>query len=190
MASSSRPSHNPPADGGFKYNPPNGGPADTNVTGAIEKSANAILADDLRGREAHSVRARAQCLEHSSSRLHRRLRERSRKRGESGSDSRRGRSHRRRSARRRGRALLGTDHRALPHQRDGRERCRRSYFSFHDRGLGRQDPHGLLVAVCDGAAGRDEGPLRRRIRQRHRQRSPRHRHAERGPDESRIIIWQ
>ncbi len=41
------PSHNPPADGGFKYNPPNGGPADTNITGAIEKSANAILADGL-----------------------------------------------------------------------------------------------------------------------------------------------
>ena len=42
------PSHNPPEDGGFKYNPPNGGPADTNVTGAIEKAANAILADGLR----------------------------------------------------------------------------------------------------------------------------------------------
>ena len=42
------PSHNPPSDGGFKYNPPNGGPADTNVTGAIEKSANAILSDGLR----------------------------------------------------------------------------------------------------------------------------------------------
>ena len=41
------PSHNPPADGGFKYNPPNGGPADTDVTGAIEKSANAILANEL-----------------------------------------------------------------------------------------------------------------------------------------------
>jgi phosphoglucomutase len=42
------PSHNPPADGGFKYNPPNGGPADTNVTGTIEKSANAILGEELR----------------------------------------------------------------------------------------------------------------------------------------------
>src|SRR5271169_1070451 len=31
------PSHNPPADGGFKYNPPSGGPADTSITGAIEK---------------------------------------------------------------------------------------------------------------------------------------------------------
>ena len=44
------PSHNPPADGGFKYNPPNGGPADTNVTGAIEKSANAIAAMFRRAR--------------------------------------------------------------------------------------------------------------------------------------------
>jgi phosphoglucomutase len=39
------PSHNPPEDGGFKYNPPNGGPADTQVTGRIEMRANALLAD-------------------------------------------------------------------------------------------------------------------------------------------------
>ncbi|SHN54797.1 phosphoglucomutase (alpha-D-glucose-1,6-bisphosphate-dependent) [Desulfovibrio litoralis] len=37
------PSHNPPADGGFKYNPPNGGPADTSVTAWIEKRANEFL---------------------------------------------------------------------------------------------------------------------------------------------------
>ncbi len=37
------PSHNPPSDGGFKYNPPNGGPADTDVTNAIAKRANEIL---------------------------------------------------------------------------------------------------------------------------------------------------
>ena len=43
------PSHNPPEDGGFKYNPPNGGPADTNVTGWIQDQANALLADGLRG---------------------------------------------------------------------------------------------------------------------------------------------
>ena len=42
------PSHNPPKDGGFKYNPPNGGPADTGVTGKIQDRANAILADGLR----------------------------------------------------------------------------------------------------------------------------------------------
>jgi len=37
------PSHNPPYDGGFKYNPPNGGPADTDATNAIAKRANDIL---------------------------------------------------------------------------------------------------------------------------------------------------
>ncbi len=43
------PSHNPPEDGGFKYNPPHGGPADGDVTSWIETQANAFLADDLRG---------------------------------------------------------------------------------------------------------------------------------------------
>jgi len=42
------PSHNPPQDGGIKYNPPHGGPADTDVTGAIERRANALLADGNR----------------------------------------------------------------------------------------------------------------------------------------------
>ena len=37
------PSHNPPEDGGFKYNPPNGGPADTDVTGWVEDRANELL---------------------------------------------------------------------------------------------------------------------------------------------------
>ena len=37
------PSHNPPGDGGLKYNPPHGGPADTDVTGWIERAANALL---------------------------------------------------------------------------------------------------------------------------------------------------
>src|SRR5271167_4140958 len=43
------PSHNPPEDGGFKYNPPNGGPADTGVTGWIEAQANALLEARLKG---------------------------------------------------------------------------------------------------------------------------------------------
>jgi phosphoglucomutase len=42
------PSHNPPRDGGFKYNPPNGGPADTDATGAIAKRANEILRGGLK----------------------------------------------------------------------------------------------------------------------------------------------
>ncbi|WP_026356902.1 phosphoglucomutase (alpha-D-glucose-1,6-bisphosphate-dependent) [Mycobacterium sp. 141] len=41
------PSHNPPRDGGFKYNPPNGGPADTDATSVIAKRANDILREGL-----------------------------------------------------------------------------------------------------------------------------------------------
>ena len=43
------PSHNPPDSGGFKYNPPNGGPADKDVTGWIEAHANALLENGLQG---------------------------------------------------------------------------------------------------------------------------------------------
>ena len=43
------PSHNPPTDGGFKYNPPNGGPADTSVTNWIQAKANEFLANKLSG---------------------------------------------------------------------------------------------------------------------------------------------
>jgi phosphoglucomutase len=43
------PSHNPPEDGGFKYNPPNGGPANTDVTTSIEQTANTLLEKDLDG---------------------------------------------------------------------------------------------------------------------------------------------
>ena len=43
------PSHNPPDSGGFKYNPPNGGPADTGATGWIEARANELLQSGLRG---------------------------------------------------------------------------------------------------------------------------------------------
>ncbi|OYV86893.1 MAG: phosphoglucomutase, alpha-D-glucose phosphate-specific [Planctomycetia bacterium 21-64-5] len=43
------PSHNPPHDGGFKYNPPNGGPADVAVTSWIEEKANSFLKESLRG---------------------------------------------------------------------------------------------------------------------------------------------
>jgi len=43
------PSHNPPTDGGFKYNPPNGGPADTQITSLIEARANELLRQHLQG---------------------------------------------------------------------------------------------------------------------------------------------
>jgi len=54
------PSHNPPSDGGFKYNPPNGGPADTDATKWIADAANAYIEKDLEGvRRIPFARARA-----------------------------------------------------------------------------------------------------------------------------------
>jgi len=54
------PSHNPPADGGFKYNPPHGGPADTDATSVIAARANALIAAGLDGvRRIPFARARA-----------------------------------------------------------------------------------------------------------------------------------
>jgi phosphoglucomutase len=56
------PSHNPPSDGGFKYNPPHGGPADTDATSVIASRANELIRANLEG--VHRVsfaRARATC---------------------------------------------------------------------------------------------------------------------------------
>jgi phosphoglucomutase len=54
------PSHNPPPDGGFKYNPPNGGPAGSEVTTTIENRANDLLAEGLKGvRRMTAAQARA-----------------------------------------------------------------------------------------------------------------------------------
>jgi phosphoglucomutase len=53
------PSHNPPEDGGFKYNPPHGGPADVDVTGWVEQRANALLADLTGVKRVTTAKARA-----------------------------------------------------------------------------------------------------------------------------------
>ena len=59
------PSHNPPADGGIKYNPPNGGPADSDATNAIAKRANEILRDGLSDvKRIPLARARATAWRH------------------------------------------------------------------------------------------------------------------------------
>ena len=60
------PSHNPPEDGGIKYNPANGGPADVDITGAVEKTANALIAGGLADvRRMPFARARAAACVHS-----------------------------------------------------------------------------------------------------------------------------
>jgi len=57
------PSHNPPRDGGFKYNPPHGGPAGSDVTGAIADRANQLLLDGVGGiRRAGSQQIRDACV--------------------------------------------------------------------------------------------------------------------------------
>ncbi|MCK9462991.1 MAG: phosphoglucomutase (alpha-D-glucose-1,6-bisphosphate-dependent) [Proteobacteria bacterium] len=59
------PSHNPPDNGGFKYNPPHGGPADTDVTEAVERRANGLLEGGLEGvRRIPYQRARAAASTH------------------------------------------------------------------------------------------------------------------------------
>ena len=59
------PSHNPPEDGGIKYNPPNGGPADTDITGWIEKRANALLEEKNRSvqRMPYERAVKASCIQ-------------------------------------------------------------------------------------------------------------------------------
>ena len=65
------PSHNPPRSGGFKYNPPHGGPADGDVTGWIEQRANAFLADGLKEvRRIPFARARGAATTHAHGYLH------------------------------------------------------------------------------------------------------------------------
>jgi phosphoglucomutase len=58
------PSHNPPEDGGFKYNPPNGGPADTDITSGIERAANGYLESGLKGvkRIPYDRASKASCV--------------------------------------------------------------------------------------------------------------------------------
>jgi phosphoglucomutase len=51
------PSHNPPEDGGFKYNPPNGGPADTNITKAVQDRANQLLEAKLAGVKRQTLKS-------------------------------------------------------------------------------------------------------------------------------------
>jgi len=65
------PSHNPPDSGGFKYNPPNGGPADTQITGWVQDEANRLLAASLAGvKRVTLAKARAAPTTHTHDYLH------------------------------------------------------------------------------------------------------------------------
>ena len=150
------PSHNPPEDGGFKYNPPNGGPADTDVTRWIAGSRQRAAARRQRGREARPA-SRRRCARH---------------------DARRRTSSRPyvddlrnvidMDAIRAAGLTLGVDPLggAAVHYWDADQRASTAStstvvnpdvdptFSFMTRRPRRQDPHGLLEPVRDGEPGR------------------------------------
>ncbi len=88
-------------------------------------------------------------------------------------------AHRSGPARRRERALLGAHRRALRPRPDRGQSRGGPRVGLHDLGLGREDPHGPLVAVRDGLGRGQAARLRHPHRQRRRRRPARHRHARR-----------
>ena len=154
------PSHNPPEDGGFKYNPPDGGPAGV-ADHRRDPAAGERAADRRACGEVTRVpfaRARAAA---GPVRLPRRVRRRAavcrRRRGDPG----RAGADRRRPAWRRQRRLLERDRRAVRARADGGEPGRRPDVPVHDARLGRPDPDGLLVAERDGVADRSPDTISR-----------------------------
>ena len=162
------PSHNPPHDGGFKYNPPSGGPAGSDVTGWIEARANAFLENRLIGikRTPYESASRASTT-HRYDYLNTYIDDLA---NVVDMDAIRG-----------SKIKMGVDPlggagvhywgpiaRALWAEPHSRQRGRRSDLPFHDGRLGRPDPHGPLVSVRDAEVDRPEGPVRDRLRMRYR----------------------
>jgi phosphoglucomutase len=161
------PSHNPPHDGGFKYNPPTGGPADTVATGWIENKANEILESRLAGvKRVPLDKARKASTTHRRDLLSAYV-------ADLGNvvemDAIRG-----------AKLSLGVDplggagvhywgriaerYNLKPYrgQRGGR-----SHLPIYDGGLGWSDPDGPILDLCDAAVDPDEGPLRPLLRLRY-----------------------
>ena len=151
------PSHNPPDNGGFKYNPPNGGPADTDVTGWIRIAANELLEGGLKEvRRIPFDRARhaATTREHDFIDAYVAI-----------SDNVIDFDVIRGAGIRMGVDPLGgagvhywaQDRRALQARSDRCQRSRRSDVRLHDAGLGRPHSHGPVVVLRDAAPDRPQG---------------------------------
>ena len=145
------PSHNPPEDGGVKYNPPHGGPADTDVTGWIERRGQRAARGRPARRQAHAATASCACAATTTCRP---TSTTCRPSIDLERDPRQRAAARRRPAGRRERRLLGGDRRAPRPRPDDHQRRGRPDLPLRAARLGRQDPHGLLVAVRDGQADR------------------------------------
>jgi phosphoglucomutase len=137
------PSHNPPEDGGFKYNPPNGGPADTDVTRWVQDRANELLRAGNVGVKrvpfAKPIRPRPRTRKICSA-----VRSRSQKRRRHGCNSRRQTQTWRRSNGRSLAAVLGTDQLRLRAGHRRRQYDHRPDLFVHDGRSRRQDSHGLF----------------------------------------------
>ena len=151
------PSHNPPEDGGYKYNPPHGGPADTDLTSKVEKAANGFIEAGMKGVARTSyARARKTATTH----LHDYIRPYVTDLGNAVDMAL---INRDRSAGRRCRSLLAAADRALRNRCDHREHRCRPHVPFHDSGLGWENPDGLFLAVRDGEPDCDARQVRRRL---------------------------
>ena len=178
------PSHNPPEDGGFKYNPPNGGPADIDVTKWVQRSGQRRCC-------AAATPASSACPSRRPSRRRPRTRKTSSCRmsricgtSSTWTHPRGGPQAGRGPARRRRECLTGS--RSTPSTSLDIAVVNpvdRPDVLVHDGRSRRQDPHGPFEPVRDGAAGRPEGPVPRRLRQRSGLGPARHRHAVCGADE-------
>ena len=169
------PSHNPPDDGGFKYNPPNGGPADTEVTSWIQDEANRILeasgTDGVDGiKRVSDVDARVRATPYDFMGIYVAdldavidMKAIAKSGLRIGVDPMGGASVR----------VLGRHRRAIRPGPDGHQRQGRPAVRVHDRRLGRQDPDGPVVAACDGQPRRAARRVRYRARQRRRRRPTR-----------------
>ena len=154
------PSHNPPTDGGFKYNPPHGGPADTDATKWIAARANEYIKAGLKGvKRVPFERARKQARPYDYL----------------GTyvddlpnvldlDAIRSAGVRIGAGWGLGR-LLGRHCRTPQAEPHRRQPAGGSHLALHDAGLGRQDPHGLQLAQRHGQPGGPEGQVRHRVRQ-------------------------
>ena len=174
------PRHNPPRDGGFKYNPPNGGPADTDATagsppGRTTSSRPAAVTSDVKRIETALAADTTRLL-----RLHLVVRRGPGERPRHRRDPVRGRAHRRGPAGRRVRRVLGRDRRALrpgPDRPEPTVDPRWSFMTLDWDGKIRMDcssPYAMASVVRAWRA-----TLRHRDRQRRGRRPARHRHARR-----------
>ena len=161
------PSHNPPEDGGFKYNPPTAALPTPKSPGGSQDRANELLRAET-PKSSACLREGDQGSHDSPGGFRPALCQRPAERHRHGGNSRRRTEAGGRPARRRSGALLGADKRQSMDSISCRQSNGRSDFFIHDRRSRRQNSHGLLEPLCHGAPGRSKGSVSRRLRQRSR----------------------